>query len=426
MIYSDAIKYLYSQLPMYQRSGPIAYKNNLNNTRALDKMFNGPHKNFRSIHVGGTNGKGSVSHMLASVLQSAGYKVGLYTSPHLKDFRERIRINGEMISEEAVCTFMDKFLCSNEEVKLEPSFFELTVTMAFDYFSKSKVDFAVVEVGLGGRLDSTNIISPDLSIITNISFDHTNLLGGTLLEIAGEKAGVIKANTPILIGETQVEVQSVFAHRAEALNAPLFFADSDFTINNISNGKFDIAKNDEVLYRNLKCDLGGDYQHKNLITVIAALQILQEKGLNISNDDVFDGLGNVAVKTGLMGRWQELAQYPTIICDTAHNEAGIGWVVRQLKKQKFKNLHIVFGTVNDKDISKVLALLPKRAIYYFTRAQIDRAYNENKLRDDAALYGLRGEAYPNVEIALQTAKKTALADDFIFVGGSTFIVAEVV
>lgn len=425
MHYSEALNYLYSQLPMFQRIGPAAYKNNLDNTHALDRMFNYPHHNFKSIHVAGTNGKGSVSHMLASVLQSAGYKVGLYTSPHLKDYRERIRVNGAMISEEAVCQFLDQFLLLNNEEKIEPSFFELSVAMAFDYFSATGVDVAVVEVGLGGRLDSTNIITPELSVITNISFDHTNLLGNTLVAIAGEKAGIIKPGVPVVIGEFQEEVSAVFIDRAIELGCEITFADRDYLSVQSPNGGLSVGNACAMVYRNIETDLRGDYQQKNLLTVVAAIEQLNKLHFKIEKKTVEHGLSKVIVNTGLQGRWQQIGTNPTIICDTGHNEAGIEWVVKQLEKQNFETLHIVFGTVSDKDISKILKILPAHARYYFTRANIDRAFDPNKLLVEAVVLGLHGMAFESVDEALDTAKKQAGINDLIFVGGSTFVVAEV-
>lgn len=425
MHYSEALNFLYGQLPMFQRIGPAAYKNNLDNTHALDRMFNHPHRNFKSIHVAGTNGKGSVSHMLASVLQSAGYKVGLYTSPHLKDYRERIRVNGAMIGEEAVCHFLDKFLLMNRKELIEPSFFELSVAMAFDYFSAAGVDVAVVEVGLGGRLDSTNIISPELSVITNISFDHTNLLGNTLVAIAGEKAGIIKPGVPVVIGEFQEEVSVVFIDRAIELGCEITFADRDYLAVQSTYGGLRISNSCAVVYRNIETDLKGDYQQKNLQTVVAAIAQLNKLHFKIDKKTVEHGLSNVMANTGLQGRWQQIGINPTIICDTGHNEAGIEWVVKQLEKQNFETLHIVFGTVSDKDISKILKILPAHASYYFTRANIDRAYDPNKLLVEAVALGLHGMAFESVDEALDTAKKQAGLNDLIFVGGSTFVVAEV-
>lgn len=425
MEYSEAIKYLYGQLPMYQRLGPAAYKNNLENTLALDALFHHPHEKFKSIHVAGTNGKGSVSHMLAAVLQQAGYKVGLYTSPHLKDYRERIKINGVMMGEAAVCRFLERFLKLNKDARIEPSFFELSVLMAFDYFAYQKVDIAVIEVGLGGRLDSTNIIRPEVAVITNISFDHTNLLGNTLSAIAYEKAGIIKKGIPVVIGETQVEVQSVFLNKAIDLGAPLVFADQDYLLTKSGNEKYLVTTQCSVIYRDIDIDLKGEYQLNNLLTVIAVIEELKRKGTTIKSTAVVGGLKNASSITGLMGRWQKIGDRPIVICDSGHNEAGIRWIVGQLGHAQYNRLHIVYGTVNDKDLSRILPLLPQKASYYFTRANIERALDENKLREQAVPFNLLGEAYHTVNEALIAAKNNAGPSDLIFVGGSTFVVAEV-
>jgi len=425
MNYDQTLQYLFEQLPMYQRTGVAAYKANLDNTLALDEMFHHPHRNFKTIHVAGTNGKGSVSHWLASVLQSAGYKVGLYTSPHLKDYRERIRINGAMIPKQAVTSFVELFFQLNNE-KIEPSFFELSVLMAFDYFSNGKVDVAVIEVGLGGRLDSTNIISPEVSVITNISLDHTFLLGHTIKEIAREKAGIIKANVPVVIGESQGESNEVFLEKSSEMGAPIEFADQNYVLNPMDNEHFILSENGFELYRNVVLGLKGDYQQKNVITVVAAVNQLIRKGFNITTAAVLDGLKNVVLNTGLQGRWQQIGDRPKIVCDTGHNEGGIRWVVNQLMKEKFQNLHIVFGTVNDKDIHSILRLLPQNAIYYFTNANIERALKANQLHALAVNYGLIGEAYSTVQTAFAAAKKRASENDFVFVGGSTFVVAEII
>lgn len=430
MEYKEVINFLFSQLPMYQRDGKAAYKANLDNTIALDKHFNHPHKNFKSIHIAGTNGKGSVSHILASVLQEQGYKVGLYTSPHLKDFRERIKINGEMISEKAVVDFVK----NNKEIikELTPSFFEITVAMAFDYFSNEKIDYAVIEVGMGGRLDSTNIISPELSIITNIGFDHTQFLGDTLEKIAIEKAGIIKENTSVIIGETQVETKEIFLIKAGEKNSSIYFADEYFNIEyalidkdnkqvfNVRNYK------NQIVYEKLKIDLLGLYQKKNTITALKALEILSEKYIAISLSSIYKGFENVVSNTGLMGRWQCLGNNPLIICDTAHNKEGLSYVLSQLKNIAYKELHIVLGTVDDKNVDEILKLFPKDASYYFTRASIPRALDQNILFEKAKNAGLQGHVFNTVKSAYTSAKKNAGSNDMIFIGGSTFIVAEVV
>ena len=407
MNYNNAIEILYNQAPMFQNVGKRAYKTGLETTHALDKIFQHPHRKFRTIHVAGTNGKGSCSHLTAAVLQSAGYKVGLYTSPHLKDFRERIRINGEMISEEAVCEFVE--LAQPLIAELQPSFFEITTAMAFRYFAQQNVDVAVIEVGLGGRLDCTNIISPEISIITNISIDHTDLLGATLPEIAHEKAGVIKPNTPAIIGEHQPEVASVFIDKAAEVGAPLYFASTEMADASLP-----------------ECEMKGYYQDKNRRTVLTAIRELRRQGhFNITDDNINEGFASVCRLTGIMGRWQLLSENPRIICDTGHNEAGIKFVAEQLLHEKYTNLRIILGMVSDKKIDKVLALLPKNAIYYFTKAQIPRALGEVELQQQAAEYGLQGNCYTTISQALNQAKQDYTQGDLIFVGGSNFTVAEI-
>ncbi len=428
--YQEVLDYLYSQLPMFQRTGPAAYKDNLDNTIRLDEMFEYPHQSFRSIHVAGTNGKGSVSHMLASVLQEAGYKTGLYTSPHLKDFRERIRINGEMISEDAVVQFTESFLKKNETEKLEPSFFELTVSMAFDYFRAQQVDIAVIEVGLGGRLDSTNIISPEVSVITNISFDHMALLGDTLQKIATEKAGIIKKNIPVVIGESSPETDFVFEQIASKTESPLTFASQHYesTYGMLTiDGKqsLNIRCNDKVVYADLQLDLLGIYQRHNVPTVLITIDILNEKGWNLPEPVIRLGLRNTIRNTGLMGRWQIIGHNPLTICDTGHNPAGIKLVVEQINQTAWEKLHIVIGMVNDKDQDEVLSILPSNAYYYFTKAAIPRATNPEELSAKAAKFGLKGNCYPSVRQALTEALSNAGKNDLVFVGGSNFVVAEV-
>lgn len=430
MNYNDTLDYLFTRLPMFQRSGPAAYKNTLENTIRLDVFYGHPHKFFKTIHVAGTNGKGSVSHMLASVLQSAGYRTGLYTSPHLKDFRERIRINGEMISEQFVVDWVKKYKINNEMWKIEPSFFELTVALAFDYFRQQNVNIAVIEVGLGGRLDSTNIISPEVSIITNIGLDHVNLLGDTIEKIAIEKAGIIKENTPVVIGTTQSETKMVFEKIAVDNSAPVFFADAEYNVlySMIGlDGKQIVAVENkgQTVYHGLKLDLTGAYQKKNLPAVLKSIEILKEKGWNITEESVYNGLQSTIKNTSLFGRWQVIGNNPLIICDTGHNEDGIKAVVEQIKNTPFKKLHFVFGTVADKNPVKILQLLPKDAVYYFTRADIPRAMNEQELAQKAAEFGLKGKSFSWVPDALKAAKNKASINDLIIVGGSTFVVAEI-
>lgn len=405
MNYQQTLDYLFSQLPMFQRVGASAYKADLNNTIELCKLLHHPEKNFKSIHIAGTNGKGSTSHMLASILQEAGYKVGLYTSPHLKDFRERIKINGEMISEQEVVDFVIKHQSEFEQINL--SFFEWTVGLAFDYFSKNQVDIAVIETGLGGRLDSTNVITPLVSVITNIGKDHTQFLGETLAKIASEKAGIIKENIPIIIGETQQETQQVFIDKALEKSAKIFFAD-------------------KIITTNYESDLKGIYQEKNKKTVLAAIQQLMINGFSIAEENIKNGLLNVVKNTGLLGRWQILSENPLTICDTGHNEAGIKEVLKQISLTKHNHLHFVFGAVNDKEIDSILSLLSKNATYYFCQAKIPRALDVNVLYTKAKEFELKGNPYDSVENAIKQAKANASANDFVFVGGSTFVVAEAI
>jgi dihydrofolate synthase / folylpolyglutamate synthase len=429
MTYQEALDYLFNCLPAYHRIGKAAYKANLDNTIALDEYFGHPHKRFRSIHVAGTNGKGSVSHNIASILQEAGFKTGLYTSPHLRDFRERIRVNGEMISEERVISFVEKHNLVID--KLQPSFFELTMAMAFDYFACSGVDVAVVEVGMGGRLDSTNIISPLLSVITNIGHDHMEFLGSTLKTVAGEKAGIIKKNTPVVIGETQHETEAVFRAKATEMNAPVIFADKSFTCTlgefDFENGlrQYEVVKAPCRLSFSGTTPLGGIYQQKNLQTVFAAAEILKPL-FNVSDKNVVDGIRNVISNTHLAGRWQILSRNPLTLCDTGHNKEGLEYVIRQLTSLGKKRLHMVIGFVNDKDLTAVLPLFPADAVYYFTRASIPRALDEKILKTEAAKAGLMGASFPTVGEALKSAREKAGPDDIVFVGGSTFIVAEAV
>lgn len=430
MDYEKVLEYLYEQLPYYQRSGPAAYKGSLDNTLALDKLFGHPHKNFRTIHVAGTNGKGSVSHMMAAVLQKAGFKTGLYTSPHLKDFRERIRVNGKMVPETFVTDFVQRFLGMNKTASLEPSFFELTVLMAFDYFASETVDVAVIEVGLGGRLDSTNIIQPELSVITNISLDHTALLGDTLGKIALEKAGIIKPSVPVVIGETHPQTSIIFEGKAHENHAQILFADQELSagysmVSPDEKQLFNLKNKDGILFENLKLDLLGKYQSKNICTLLCAVMELQRMGWKITESHIRSGLEDVTGLTGLSGRWQTIGANPRIICDTGHNEGGIREVVDQLNQIPHKKLHFIIGMVNDKDITGVLALLPKEAIYYFTKASIPRALDENQLMQIATYFGLNGAPYEDVKSAFKEAKMYADKDDLIFVGGSTFVVAEV-
>jgi dihydrofolate synthase/folylpolyglutamate synthase len=427
--YKQALEYLYSQLPMYQRTGPAAYKNTLENTLVLDELFGFPHRNFKSIHIAGTNGKGSSSHMLASVLQEAGYKVGLYTSPHLIDFRERIRVNGEMIPEDQVTAFVEKFRHANETLKLEPSFFEMTVAMAFDHFRNSKVDVAVVEVGLGGRLDSTNIIQPEVSLITNISLDHTALLGNTIEKIAIEKAGIIKEAVPVVISESDGSYNHIFKAKALEKNSLIFFADKQFHTDYsmfLPEGKqlFNVKKEWLLVYPELKLDLLGNYQRKNLSGVLKTLELLIEKCWKINPEDIYSGLAKVTKNTGLRGRWEVVGHNPLTICDTAHNAAGLKDVVAQIRSTPWKNLYLVLGMVNDKNLEQALAVLPKDAHYIFTQAKIPRALPAADFAKQARAFGLNGTVIDSVHEAVAEASKKAGAHDMIFIGGSTFVVAD--
>ncbi|MCB0465083.1 MAG: bifunctional folylpolyglutamate synthase/dihydrofolate synthase [Aequorivita sp.] len=405
MTYSETIAWLFAQLPMYQRVGQSAYKADMSATVQLANYLNRPEKSFKSVHVAGTNGKGSTSHMLASVFQEAGYKTGLYTSPHLKDFRERIKINGEMIPKKNVSEFVEKHKSYFEKNQL--SFFEMTVGLAFDYFRKEKVDIAIIEVGMGGRLDSTNIITPEVSVITNIGLDHTQFLGNTLEKIASEKAGIIKNDIPVVIGETLPETKQVFEQIASERNASIAFAE-----------KMDSS--------NYTSDLKGTYQKKNLKTVLAAIKVLQKKGWDISEENMKAGLLKTIKNTGLMGRWQVLRESPKVICDTAHNKDGLQFVMKQLATETYEKLHIVLGVVNDKDLGSVLPLFPKNATYYFCKPKIPRGLDASLLLSQARGFGLVGEDYISVKNAYLAALDIAATKDLIFVGGSTFVVAEVV
>jgi dihydrofolate synthase / folylpolyglutamate synthase len=428
MNYKEVLDYLNSQLPMFHRIGKAAYKANLDNTYALDEYFNHPHKKFKTIHVAGTNGKGSVSHFLASILQTAGYKTGLYTSPHLKDYRERIKINGIDIPENYVISFIEKH--KPFFAKIQPSFFEMTVALAFDYFASEKVDIAVIEVGLGGRLDSTNIIKPLISVITNISLDHTDLLGDTLEKIAAEKAGIIKKDVPVVIGENHKKTRHVFIQKAEEVDSPIYLADYTYSANSsyfTSDHKqsFNILKNNKICFENLKTGLLGNYQQKNIVTVIQAIEVLRSKNIKIKDEDIFSGVLNVIPNTNFKGRWQIINDRPLTICDTGHNENGMEYIVRQISGTHYNRLHIIFGVVSDKNIDGILKQLPKDAIYYFTKANIPRALDEKSLSKQAENFRLKGETHATVADAFKNAKKNALPDDMIFIGGSTFVVAEI-
>lgn len=405
MNYQETVNWLFNQLPMYQNQGASAYKPNLDNTILLANYLNHPEKKIKTIHVAGTNGKGSTSSLLASVLQEAGYKVGLYTSPHLKDYRERIKINGNEITEEFVTNFISKHKSFFESHNL--SFFEMTVGLAFDYFVQEKIDIAIIEVGMGGRLDSTNIITPLISVITNIGLDHTQFLGNTLEAIAYEKAGIIKPNIPVVIGEFSTETKPVFVKKASEKNSEIYFAS-------------------DLVGEVYPSTLLGDYQIQNRKTVQQTLQILQQKNeFIISEENIKDGFLNVIQNTGLSGRWQQLGENPKIICDTAHNKHGLSIVLKQVEKQKFEKLHIVLGVVNDKDLTEILPLFPKKAVYYFCSPKNLRGLDPEILQQKALIFELKGKVYNSVSEAYKEAKKKSTAKDFIYVGGSTFVVAEI-
>lgn len=425
--YQETLDYLYSRLPMFTRIGAVAFKKDLSNTLTLCAELDQAQQKFRSIHIAGTNGKGSTSHMLAAIFQSAGYKTGLYTSPHLRDFRERIKVNGEMISEEDVISFTERMTEAIE--KIEPSFFELTVAMAFDHFAREKVDIAIIETGMGGRLDSTNVIKPELSLITNIGFDHMEFLGNTLPKIALEKAGIIKEKTPVVIGKYQEEIIDVFKKTAGEKHCEMNIADKEWKIELVSRGTFSqhLKAGNGASELHIELDLPGSYQVENLATVLASVeQINKSKVFRLNTDAVLSGLANVKGLTGLMGRWQCLSEQPLIICDTGHNEDGIRHILQMLSETPHKHLRMVIGMVKDKEVGKILKLLPSDATYYFTQANIPRAMAAESLFEEATKVGLKGKIAPKVGDALKEAKTDYQDGELIFVGGSTFVVAEVV
>ena len=405
MNYQETLNWMFTQLPMYQNIGKTAFKKDLSNSLLFSKHLNHPEHNFKSVHVAGTNGKGSTSHMIASVLQESGLKVGLYTSPHLKDFRERIKINGIPIFEEDVVGFIAKNKPFFQEQYL--SFFEMTVGLAFDYFSKRKVDIAIIEVGLGGRLDSTNIITPLVSVITNIGLDHTQMLGNTLNEIAHEKSGIIKENVPVVVGEYQKGIHNVFYDKAFEKKSSLLLAEKN-------------------IQKKYNCDLKGGYQKLNIKTAVQTIQLLQDLEFTITENHIENGLENVVKNTGLLGRWQILNEQPLVVCDTAHNKEGLSQVLQQIKEQEYQKLHIVLGVVNDKDLDLILPLFPKEAIYYFCKPAIPRGMSAKELQELASCFNLKGLVYESVGEAFSNAKSSAETSDFVYVGGSTFVVAEVV
>ena len=424
MTYTETIEYLFNSTPMFQNVGAAGYKEGLNNTIILDNHFDNPHKKFKTIHIGGTNGKGSCSHTIAAILQSAGYKVGLFTSPHLVDFRERIRINGVMIPEQYVVDFVE-----NEKdffEPLHPSFFELTTALAFKYFAENNVDIAVIEVGLGGRLDCTNIISPILSVITNIGFDHIQFLGNTLEKIASEKAGIIKNNTPVVIGETTPETRTVFIQKATSTNSAIYLAEENDIIlshQHSHNGGIDY---ETKTYGTIHGELSGLCQIKNTATILTAINVLAKIGLAIQPENIIEGFKHVCELTGLRGRWEKIDENPITICDTGHNVNGLEYIVRQLQQQKYEKLHIVFGMVNDKDIEGVLSIIPKDATYYFCQASVKRAMPSQQLKTLAEAHELKGNTFANVLDAYNSARQNASQNDFIYIGGSSFIVADLI
>ena len=427
MTYQEAIDKLFTSLPMYQRQGKAAYKSNLDNTHLLDSHFGHPHLNYPTIHVAGTNGKGSVSHMIASVLQASGLKTGLYTSPHLLDFRERIRINGQSIPEDEVSAFVS----GNQEIirDVQPSFFEMTVALAFDYFAREQVDVAVIETGMGGRLDSTNIIMPVLSVITNISLDHTEFLGTHPRSIAREKGGIIKEKVPLVIGRAEEPTEEVLRSLALERDAPVVCADQIYethfrTLNLDGSMQLRFSKKGSSSIESISCDLSGEYQQENIITAFTALEQLQKLNWKISESHIQEGFASVIASTGIMGRWHTIGHNPRSICDTAHNVDGIAAVISQIKQIPWLRLHMVWGLVDDKDLDMILPLLPQEAIYYFTRSSVPRSMDSKVLAKRAGEFGLKGFPFPNVEEAYRAAQKEAGADDMIFTGGSTFVVAD--
>jgi dihydrofolate synthase / folylpolyglutamate synthase len=429
MTYEETLEFLFSQLPAYHRIGKAAYKNNLDNTNALDNYFGHPHRNYNTIHIAGTNGKGSVSHMLASILREAGLATGLYTSPHLKDFRERIQVNGMMIPEQDVITFVSE----HKEIinKIRPSFFEMTAAMAFSYFSSRNVDVAVIETGLGGRLDSTNIINPVLSVITNIGHDHMDLLGDTLAKVAAEKAGIIKESVPVVIGETDPESEKIFTSVAAEKGSDIWFADKNFRCTLLEwdhlSGQRKYTVNqltDKSLWTGF-IPLGGDYQQKNLQTVYQIFRVLQDR-FSLTGNNLADGIRKVIENTHLQGRWQVIGSNPLTICDTGHNKEGLEYVLNQISKVPSTGVHFVIGFVSDKDLDGILPMFPSNARYYFTKASVPRAMDENSLRLKASLSGLKGDCYTDVKSAVKAARENALPTDLVFIGGSTFIVAEAI
>ncbi len=429
MNYQETIQWLFNQLPMYQRVGKAAYKADLDTTINLLEAINNPQNKFKALHIAGTNGKGSLAHQISSILQEAGYKTGLYTSPHLSDFRERIRVNGEMVEKE----FVTDFVNNNHKIlhNIKPSFFEMTVAMAYDYFASQNVDIAVLETGMGGRLDSTNVCNPIITAITNIGLDHTMFLGNTIEKIAVEKAGIIKPNTPVVIGRRQNETTKIFNDTAKHKNAEITFAEDEISIKTLNTPlqfkkNFDIWYNNELLAENASSPLAADYQTENICTAIVLAIKLKEKGFSISIENILDGLENVISNTSLRGRWHKINDMPLTICDTGHNTDGIQAVVSQIKQMNYDNLHIIFGMVNDKEPYDILSLLPKNATYYFCKPDIPRGMNEELLAEHAFKAGLNGKTHSSVMEAYNSARNNSSPNDLIFIGGSTFVVAEII
>lgn len=427
MNYQETLDYLVEQLPMFQKIGPAAYRTGLDNTLKLDEYFKSPHQYFPAIHVAGTNGKGSVSHMLASILQDAGYKVGLYTSPHLLDFRERIKVNGKLIGRKFITDFVDENIGFFNTFR--PSFFEISVFMAFNYFVRHRIDIAVIEVGLGGRLDATNIINPVLSVITNIGKDHTEILGDTLAKIAFEKAGIIKSRTPVVIGESHPETLPVFIRRAEELKAPLVVADMQYNIDSSFSSSegyqvFRVKKNGTLPYPNLKCGLLGHYQRKNTVTLLSVIDQLRQVGFNLEEKVIYTGIKNVIRNTGLAGRWQITGHEPVTVADTAHNADGLKQVVQQIAETPHEKLHMIIGFVNDKDIDSMLTLLPPEADYYFARLSVPRTLDEKVLESKAMAFGIKGTSFPSVKEAYASLQNKTSPNDLVVITGSTFLVAD--
>ncbi len=425
MTYQEALDFLYQRLPMYQRVGAVAFKKDLSNTIALSELVDNPHRSFKSVHIAGTNGKGSSAHALASILQEAGYRTGLYTSPHLHSYRERIRINGQMIEEDFVADFVGKH--QDAILEIAPSFFEITVVMAFAYFAQKQVDIAVIETGLGGRLDSTNIITPEVSLITTISKDHENLLGNTLEAIAKEKAGIIKSQVPVVLGNIAESPKQVIVEYARTMEAGVVdnYANWKATISGDEAGTFDLYCKGKQIHQNIHIPLKGGYFLQNLPPVLDVVRVLGDRGFTISDENIKNGVANLISNTNLKGRWQQLTEKPLTICDIGHNVDGITQLMNQIRATSYRNLHIVFGTVSDKSIEDIISLLIKEATYYFCAADVPRAMPASHLQQVALEHGLAGEVYDSVNQAIKQAQKNAHPDDLIFIGGSTFVVAEI-